>query len=129
MIDEEQPTTTIPSTTPVEEGGNETTTTMTAQKKEEMPGAAAGGSSKLVTEIKTARGVVKLPSLFDACKTGHLPIVRYYLENDPSIDINAVDEEGGTLLHWAAYNGYSDIVIYLIKRGAEVNPLSVPTKQ
>lgn len=95
----------------------------------ETPVNAGNSNSKLVTEIKTARGIVKLPSLFEACKNGHLPIVRYYIENDPSINIDAVDENGGTLLHWAAYKGYSDIVVYLISKGADVDSLSVPSKQ
>lgn len=130
--EEEQPIIkTTPSTTPVE-GANETTATkekVETPAAPAAPAAATGGGSKLVTEIQTARGIVKLPGIFDACKTGHLPIIRYYIENDPTIDIDAVDEGGGTLLHWAAYNGYADIVVYLITKGADVNSRSVPSKQ
>lgn len=118
MIDDEEQQLINTSSTPTSTPTFPSSRTENDVKKEEE---SKKSGSKIVTEIQTSHGVVKLPSLFDACKTGHLPIVRYYLENDPSIDIDAVDKDDGTLLHWATSKGFYDIMVYLIRRGADLN--------
>lgn len=133
MLEEEKP-----FVTDVDGGSTATTTTINAitkpkakdeEKDEEVVGERGGKNTGFVTEIKTSKGIVKLPGVFDACKAGIVPVVRYYLDNDKSLDIDAVDEEGGTLLHWAAYKGYHEMMVYLIRAGANVNALSSSGKQ
>ena len=53
-----------------------------------------------------------------ACRSGHLNVVRYLIEKDPSI-INDVDVELWTPLHYACYNGHRPIVEFLVKNNAD----------
>jgi ankyrin repeat protein len=40
------------------------------------------------------------------------------------IDINAIDEYGGTALHWAASKGRKEVVQYLCMKGIDVHVTS-----
>jgi len=58
-----------------------------------------------------------------------LEIIKYLIEelkipvDDRELG-SGNDEDGWTALHWAAFNGNDDIIIYLIKRKAKINALS-----
>ncbi len=50
---------------------------------------------------------------------GWLPAARYFLE-ELGVDVNARDADGFTALHHAAARGDNDMILYLVKRGADV---------
>ena len=53
---------------------------------------------------------------------GHLDVVMYLLEECSNpININAIDEYGGSCLHWAALKGRKEVVQYLCKKGVDVH--------
>nr|CCA20758.1 conserved hypothetical protein [Albugo laibachii Nc14] len=57
-----------------------------------------------------------------AALNGHLDVVRYLLEEcENPIDMNAIDEYGGTCLHWAASRGRKEVVQYLCTHGIDVH--------
>ncbi|TYZ62601.1 hypothetical protein PybrP1_002361 [[Pythium] brassicae (nom. inval.)] len=57
-----------------------------------------------------------------AAINGHLDVVTYLLEECPHpIDINAIDEYGGTCLHWAASKGRKEVIQYLCMKGIDVH--------
>ncbi|XP_058969221.2 acyl-CoA-binding domain-containing protein 6 [Pocillopora verrucosa] len=58
-------------------------------------------------------------SVFDWCKEGNVKRMDVLLNKGENI--NAKDEQGMTLLHWACDRGHEEVVIYLIKNKAEVN--------
>jgi ankyrin repeat protein len=53
-----------------------------------------------------------------ACQKGHVTIAKLLLES--RANLMAGDEEGRTRLHWAAWNGYADIVQLLLNRDADI---------
>jgi ankyrin repeat protein len=55
-----------------------------------------------------------------ACRSGHLNIVKYLLEQDPTI-INDLDRERWTPLHYACNNGHLNIVKLLLEYNPNVN--------
>ena len=55
-----------------------------------------------------------------ACRSGHLNVARYLLEQDPTI-IKDIDEEVWTPLHYACYNGHLRIVQLLLEYNADVH--------
>lgn len=55
-----------------------------------------------------------------AVKRGHLSLVRTLLDTHSTLR-HATDEEGSTLLHYAAYWGQIEVAELLITRGADVN--------
>ncbi len=57
--------------------------------------------------------------LIDAVKSGDLSAVRALLKQ--KIDVNAVQGDGATALHWAAYRDDVDSADLLIRAGANVN--------
>ena len=63
---------------------------------------------------------VKGSAIHYACRSGHLNIVKYLLEQDPTI-INDIDCEHWTPLHYACYNGHLNIVKLLLEYHANVN--------
>ncbi|CCI39232.1 unnamed protein product [Albugo candida] len=64
-----------------------------------------------------------------AALNGHLDVVRYLLEECESpIDMNAIDEYGGTCLHWAASRGRKEVVQYLCTHGIDVHITSYDNK-
>ncbi|CEG43266.1 FOG: Ankyrin repeat [Plasmopara halstedii] len=64
-----------------------------------------------------------------AAINGHLDVVSYLLEECPSpIDINAVDEYGGTCLHWAASKGRKEVIQYLCMKGIDIHITSYDNK-
>ncbi|XP_066994845.2 espin-like [Anabrus simplex] len=62
----------------------------------------------------------KTPLLL-ASETGHLSLVQYLIEEGGAC-VNATDNlKGRTALHWAAYGGHRDVLIYLVTE-ANMNP-------
>jgi hypothetical protein len=55
-----------------------------------------------------------------ACRSGHINIVKYLLEQDSTI-INDLDAEHWTPLHYACNNGHKNIVQLLLEYNANVN--------
>ncbi|KAL3312889.1 hypothetical protein Ciccas_008513 [Cichlidogyrus casuarinus] len=61
-----------------------------------------------------------------ACQYGALARVVQLVEHeDPTqaVDVNQLDDEGVSLLHWAAINNRRQIVMYLVSKGANVDRL------
>ena len=57
-----------------------------------------------------------MSTIFDAVDSGDIDAVRIAIE-----DKSARDNEGKTPLHWASYNGNTEIARLLIEQGADVN--------
>lgn len=85
---------------------------------------ARGTSTELVSALprKTspARSQIAV-SIFDATEEESIPILRAILRQDPSA-IFAFDDSGKTALHIAAAKGNPELVAYLIRNGAKLNP-------
>lgn len=60
--------------------------------------------------------------LFEACQQGDLEKARHALQN--GIFPNVRNEEGWMPLHYAAENGYDEIISLLLEAGADVNALN-----
>lgn len=63
--------------------------------------------------------------LLMSCKSGHLD-VALYLTKITEASINHLDKNGLSALSLAAKNGYTDIVLKLLEKGAYVN---IPNKK
>ena len=50
---------------------------------------------------------------------GWMPAAKYFLE-ELGVDVNARDADGFTALHHAAARGDNEVILYLVKRGADV---------
>ena len=59
-------------------------------------------------------------TIFTAAKEGDLEAVKMILEGDPS-QLNALDEENYTPLHWACIRAHWDVARYLIAQGHSLN--------
>lgn len=57
--------------------------------------------------------------LFSAVGANDIELVKEYLEQ--GADVMARNRWGSTPLHWAAFNGHTQIVELLIEKGANVN--------
>jgi ankyrin repeat protein len=62
-------------------------------------------------------------AIIRAAKNGDLATVKAILATDPSA-LNAVDKEGSTLLHCAAWKGHVELVRLLLDAGAPINATS-----
>ena len=54
---------------------------------------------------------------------GWLPVVKYLVE-ELGVDVNARDHSGYTALHHAAARGDNEMILYLVKKGADVTVVS-----
>lgn len=61
-----------------------------------------------------------MTSIYQACKDGSLDDVRAFLDSDSSA-IDRVDANGNTPMHSAAMYGQTNIISFLIERGADPN--------
>ena len=57
--------------------------------------------------------------LIDACKNGHIDLVKKMLRY--GVDVNVNDKYGNTPLYWASMCGYTEVVKLLLAHGADVN--------
>ena len=73
-----------------------------------------------VVLILAFAGFLSAAEIHDAIQHGDIAVVKALLESDPGL-ITAVDEDGWTLLHEAAYGGHSDLVELLLSKGADIN--------
>ena len=79
-----------------------------------------GPASVLQREISPARNQLSA-SIFVATKEESIPNLRAILRQSPS-SILAFDDSGQTALHIAATKGNPEIVAYLIRNAAMLNP-------
>ncbi|MBA3537011.1 MAG: ankyrin repeat domain-containing protein [Tatlockia sp.] len=76
---------------------------------------------------KVASGDLKYLPIHIAAKNGRLDLVKALIEQDPEY-LDQVDGCGQTPLLWSAVEGQSEVVDYLISKGAELNlALNLPT--
>ena len=57
--------------------------------------------------------------LLKACQNGQKGVVLAFLKKE-GLNVNAVDKDGYSPLHYACLKGYKDIVKLLIEKGAEI---------
>ncbi len=62
---------------------------------------------------------LSVDKLFDAAHDGELLLVKQALTGD-GLAVDAVDAEKRTALMLASFNGHTDVVTYLLERGADV---------
>lgn len=90
-------------------------------------GASKNVSSSLGFTVSTLRGqdfeVVHddQKTLFDWVKEGNIKRVTELLHGSKTSELNQVDAEGMTLLHWASDRGYVDMVKLLLQCGSNIN--------
>jgi ankyrin repeat protein len=56
-----------------------------------------------------------------ACSKGHLEVVEMLVEARKGRGLEAMNHDGMTALHYAAYKGHKDIVTFLLSKGAQAN--------
>lgn len=82
---------------------------------------AAGAGWRYGTWDRRDRALIRLPAaqreLYDERRT--LEAVRVAVE--AGTDVNAVDEDGNTALHYVVDKGFPSVVAFLTERGADVN--------
>ena len=64
----------------------------------------------------------ELGKLMEAAESGALDDVRAAIDAQPDL-IHARDDEGATLLHYAAFGGHRPVVELLVERGADINAI------
>lgn len=72
------------------------------------------------SEIKASPAAVANQELFDVVKLGNVDKLLKLLERE-DIDIEFVDKDKCTALHWAAFSGKSSVLHILLKAGANPN--------
>ena len=80
---------------------------------EDLKEAMKDADSNFNVNMKDFRGNT---ALHLACANGHLPVVKYLVEN-LKVDINALNNSNNTPLYWAMINNQKDIVDYLLSKG------------
>src|SRR5262245_38860685 len=83
-----------------------------------VKGAVAWSCALLLSAVAALSAAEDL-RLIEAVKSGSLTTVRALLKQ--KIDINAVQGDGATALHWAAYRDDVETADLLIRAGANVN--------
>lgn len=85
-------------------------------------GTAFGGCSQMSAPVIQADRNTADPfeQAVDAAFKGDLGFIQTCVESDPRY-LEAVDNQGRTLLHYAAEGGHKDIVTYLLEKGADIN--------
>lgn len=66
--------------------------------------------------------MTNIDKLMDAIKRRDIEEIKIILDEDGAL-VNAYDETGATALHYAAFDGFREIVRLLLDRGAEINSL------
>ena len=60
-------------------------------------------------------------ALLGAARDGNIGVVKQHIAT--GTDVNAKDEVGLTLLHYAAHGGQKEVIELLIAKGADVNAI------
>ena len=79
--------------------------------------AKEASSEKKESAAKSAQD----PNTYDAVKAtqyGAIERLKYLVDNE-QLDVTKPDKEDITLLHWAAINNRKEIVVFLLKKGAD----------
>ena len=79
-----------------------------------------------VEKVKCNTDINELASIHWASNANHLEIVRFLLNDPVNEDCNLVRGNNFTPLHSAAMNGNTQIVEYLISKGANINVQTQP---
>jgi len=58
--------------------------------------------------------------MIKAAKAGNAPAVQTILDADPAL-LHALDSDGSTPLHCAAWKGHAEVAALLLERGADVH--------
>ncbi|MFP4497023.1 MAG: ankyrin repeat domain-containing protein [Vulcanimicrobiota bacterium] len=74
----------------------------------------------IITLIIMFSGAAGYAHIYEAAREGDLETVQKGLEKDPNV-LNEKDEQGSTLLHYAANHGHKHIVEFLLSRGADTS--------
>lgn len=82
-------------------------------------GASQSQQDANTNNEQTAQETADINPLIEAVKAGDAKLVADLISN--GADVNTHDGEGHTLLHFAAWAGYTDIARQLIGKGAELN--------
>lgn len=92
------------------------------EKKKNLPGMLSGWVVHSIESVpaEEENRPEHLKTLFDHVKENNLDRLRVQLK--PS-DLDSLDEQGMSLLHWATDRNAVDIIDYLVKCGANVNQL------
>eukprot|EP00455_Lapot_gusevi_P050970 TRINITY_DN7500_c0_g2_i3.p1 TRINITY_DN7500_c0_g2~~TRINITY_DN7500_c0_g2_i3.p1 ORF type:complete len:205 (+),score=13.00 TRINITY_DN7500_c0_g2_i3:63-677(+) len=94
--------------------------------KEAFCAAARKGHIEVLQVLRVANPALPLDVgvLSAACYSGHVPIVRYLVE-DARVDVNQnLNNYGHTVLHVAAETGRMGVVQYLLEQGANPHAYS-----
>ncbi len=62
----------------------------------------------------------KGPDVFAYAREGKLQLINA-VASQPGFDVNAVDDDERTMLHWAVVAGHREVVSALLERGARVD--------
>ncbi|MGO9009355.1 MAG: ankyrin repeat domain-containing protein [Bryobacteraceae bacterium] len=71
-----------------------------------------------VADSALMKGDVISHAFYAACRNGHTAVAALLLER--AANVNAKGVFGGTGLHWAAINGHTDTVAFLVAHGADL---------
>lgn len=87
--------------------------------------AASEGHMDMIDVLKTDPRVdihaAKDAAFRLACSSGHLKVVKWFLEN--GANVHALDDDA---LHAASENHHLDVVHLLVQKGAQFQPMSPP---
>ena len=90
--------------------------------------AVNNGNIKIVNLLKDNGAKIEMTTnagknVIHLAAEGNQPSMILYLMLNEALDINSVDENGSTPLHWACYSGSYEAVNYLISLNVNINAL------
>ncbi|XP_057283045.1 acyl-CoA-binding domain-containing protein 6 isoform X1 [Pezoporus wallicus] len=91
---------------------------MTEKRGKESKTAFGGPVVSSLYQEETIREEDK--NIFDYCRENNIDYVTKAIQSK-KVDVNAADEEGRALLHWACDRGHKELVTVLLQHAADVN--------